>query len=144
MRENQKFAQHAHSHFNSFINGSMIYNRDFHDYCCYKCGKLGHVLEKCEAFSKKWLSRLAKRVLQDICQPDTAASRNKNDQYEIVQPETMTRPNQALQQPTQPFVNTPFNPAVKVTNYRDEVSPMGRQGHGPFTRVSNPNTMPET
>ena len=99
MRKNQEFVQHAHSHSNSFINESMIYNRDFHGYCCYKCGKLDHVLEECEAFSEEWLSRFAKRALQSICQLDTVASKNRNDQYEIVQSEIMTRSNQALQQP---------------------------------------------
>lgn len=142
MREDQEFAQHAHSHPNPFINGSMIYNRDLHGYCCYKCGKLGHVLGECEAPPEEWLSRPAKRALQGICQPGTAASRNRNDQYEVVQPGTMTRPNQALQQPVQPSANTPFNPAVKVANYRDEAPLMGRQG--PSTQSPNPNVMPET
>ena len=142
MRENQKFAQHAHSHFNSFINESMIYNRDFHGYCCYKCGKLDHVLEECETSLKKWLSRFAKRALQNICQFDIVASKNRNDQYEIVQFEIMTKSNQTLQQSIQSFVNTSFNSTIKMTNYRDETPFMSRQN--PFTQSSNLNVMSET
>ena len=141
MKKNQEFVQHAHSHFNSFINESMIYNRDFHDYCCYKCDKLDHVLEKCKTFSKKWLSRFAKRALQNICQLDTVASKNKNDQYEIVQFEIMIKSNQTLQQSIQSFVNTSFNSAIKITNYRDETPFMNRQNS--FTQSSNFNVMSE-
>ena len=51
----------------------------------------------------------------------------------------MIKSNQTLQQSIQSFVNTSFNSAIKMTNYRDETPLMNRQNS--FTQSSNLNVM---